>query len=156
MTNDIELHTKVAAGILDYLESERTLDDVFRILGISHGALCRITESTEDQIPFPVQPTGMHIATSSVHGNGVFAAKRLEKGELIAPARINGKRTPAGCHCNHGANPNAEMVMRENGDIDLVAFKDIEPGTEVLSDYFFNFINMQPWRPIVKNYENRG
>lgn len=46
--------------------------------------------------------------------------------------------------------------MRENGDIDLVAFKDIEPGTEVLSDYFFNFINMQPWRPIVKNYENRG
>ena len=61
--------------------------------------------------------------------------------ELIAPARIDGKRTPAGRFTNHSKTPNAEMVLSGNGDIFLFAKQSISGckggnvGAEITVDY---------------------
>ena len=62
-------------------------------------------------------------------------------GAVIAPARIAGKRTPAGRYTNHSAKPNAVMVQLPSGDIDLVASRHIsgcaggQLGEEITIDY---------------------
>ena len=65
----------------------------------------------------------------------------LKSGEIIAPARLDGKRTPAGRYTNHSKNPNSIMILRDNNDIDLVAKKVIKGcqggnlGEEITIDY---------------------
>jgi SET domain-containing protein len=81
------------------------------------------------------------IANSKIDGKGVFATGNIEEGEVIAPARINGKRTPIGRYTNHSKNINAIMLLRDNGNIDLVAKKAINGcqggnlGEEITIDY---------------------
>jgi hypothetical protein len=99
-----------------------------------------LTSKTDDLMPFLTEPMGVRIDDSAIHGKGIFATKPFQSGEIIAPARKGGKRTPAARYCNHGGDPNAKMVMHSNGDVDLIALKAIEPNTEILSDYFLNFI----------------
>jgi hypothetical protein len=123
-----------------YISSKRTLDDVLNVLGKTHAELTSISENIDDQIPFPVEPDGISVGESLVHGKGVFATKSFSKGDVIAFARIGDKRTPVGRFCNHSGDPNSEMVMRENGDVDLVAIKEIGQGFEILSDYYFNYV----------------
>jgi SET domain-containing protein len=71
----------------------------------------------------------------------MIATADIAAGEPVAPARRGGKRTPAGRYTNHGAHPNAAMMMLENGDIDLVAIKAIGgclggmDGEEITVDY---------------------
>ena len=83
----------------------------------------------------------MMVANSKIDGKGVFATGNLESGEIIAPARLNGKRTPAGRYTNHSKNPNSIMILRDNNDIDLVAKKVIKGcqggnlGEEITIDY---------------------
>ena len=81
------------------------------------------------------------LADSPIQGKGMFATTSIKAGDEIAPARLNNKRTPAGRFTNHGAAPNCKMVTIENGDMMLVAIKDIEGmaggelGDELLVDY---------------------
>ena len=124
-----------------YLGSNRSLDDVLNVLGVTRDALTAISENLSDQIPFPVDPAVIRIGESSIHGKGIFSTDKIKKGQIIAPARIGSMRTPAGRYCNHSGSPNSEMVMRDNGDVDLVALSDIEKDSEVLSDYYLNFAN---------------
>jgi SET domain-containing protein len=62
-------------------------------------------------------------------------------GQIIAPARIAGKRTPAGRYVNHSMNPNCKYIADENGDIYLVSLRDIDGckgggcGEELTVDY---------------------
>ena len=65
------------------------------------------------------------VADSKIEGKGLFATGNFEPNEVIAPARLGGKRTPAGRYTNHAKNANAMMVLRDNGDIDLVASASI-------------------------------
>ena len=50
------------------------------------------------------------------------------------PASIGGLRTIAGRYVNHAKNPNAVMVLHDNGDFFLEATSDIE-GEEITTDY---------------------
>jgi hypothetical protein len=129
-----------------YLSSNRTLDDVLIATGTTRERMRAVSENTDDQVEFQPDVTGVSIDDSPIHGKGVFARKRFSKGDVIAPARIGGKRTPAGRYCNHAATPNSEAVMRENGDVDIVATTVIEPGAEVVNDYYYNYINTR-WQP---------
>jgi len=62
-------------------------------------------------------------------------------GDLIAPARIAGMRTPAGRYTNHSNTPNSAMILTACGDINLIALRDIEGckggdnGEEITIDY---------------------
>jgi hypothetical protein len=81
------------------------------------------------------------VGPSAIAGRGLMATGKFDAGEVIAPARVDFKRTPAGRFTNHSGRPNAQMVARENGDIDLVALRAIggcaggQLGEEITVDY---------------------
>lgn len=101
--------------------------------GVDEEALRPLIEDESDQIPFP-HPVPVNVAPSAVHGQGIVATAGVESGETIAPARVGGRRTPAGRYTNHSIRPNARMV-NVAGDVMLVATQGIPPGTEVTVDY---------------------
>lgn len=110
--------------------------------GFSADAVRSQSENPTDQIPMPEGfGANVTIRNSPIEGKGVFLSFPVESGELIAPARINGMRTPVGRYTNHSKNPNAHFVKSDTGDIYLVASRRIEgyrggdQGEEVTVDY---------------------
>jgi hypothetical protein len=109
--------------------------------GFDHKTVQNQVYNLEDQINLPHGGYKMMVATSNIDGNGVFATGNIDANEIIAPARIAGKRTPAGRFTNHSKNPNAKMVLLDNDDINLVAITPIigckggNLGEEITIDY---------------------
>lgn len=99
------------------------------------------TENEADQAPMPEGFGYITVRPSAIEGMGLFLSMRKQAGEVIAPARINGCRTPAGRYTNHSSVPNAIFEKLPNGDIILVAQHNIEgcmggsKGDEVTVDY---------------------
>lgn len=119
-------------------------EDYARVLdeaGIGAEAARAQAENEADLIDMPASGARVRIAPSPIEGRGVFVTSPVEAGELIAPARIGGRRTPAGRFTNHSCSPNARMVLGPGGDIDLVATRRISgclgggAGEEVTIDY---------------------
>lgn len=124
-----------------YLSSGRTLKDAIGMLGTTEEELWKISTNHEDQIDFPNDVDHIKIKSSKIHGSGVFSNKKILTGETICPARIGNMRTPAGRYCNHHADANAKMETASDGNVMLVALRDISVGEEIVTDYYFNFIN---------------
>lgn len=100
------------------------------------------SENQDDQIEMPCgYGPKITIRSSCIEGKGVFLSAPAEEGEVIGPARINGKRTPLGRYTNHAKSPNAKFEINSAGDIDLVATARISgceaggQGEEVTVDY---------------------
>lgn len=110
-------------------------------LGFTAAEVKATSEAEHDQIPFPPGEYRVQVAPSPIDGRGLFATAPIAAGHVIAPARIGGKRTPAGRFTNHSARPNAVMRARPSGDIDLIALRDIagahggQLGEEITIDY---------------------
>lgn len=92
-----------------------------------------ISEVAEDQIPFP-QEYGVRVGPSSVQGMGLFAQTVFSENELIAPARIESRRTPAGRYVNHARCPNAHMIVHKR-DVWLSAIRQIDREEEITVNY---------------------
>lgn len=109
--------------------------------GMNAAAVRRESENTVDQIPFPGGAYKVKVGPSGIEGKGLIACADIAPGELIAPARIEGKRTPAGRYTNHAKVPNAQMVGDPCGDIFLMALCAIggslggQDGDEITIDY---------------------
>jgi hypothetical protein len=94
-----------------------------------------------DQVPMPDGWPKVTLRPSPIEGRGVFLSAPADAGEVIGPARVDGKRTPLGRYTNHARTPNAAFVKAENGDIWLVATRRIagcvggDAGEEVTVDY---------------------
>lgn len=127
-----------------YLTSQRTFDDAITFLGFTADEVKAISENEADLIPFQDWERHIAIQDSPIHGKGAFAMRCFDAGEILCAARVGGKRTPAGRFCNHSPDPNAEMVMRENGDVYFVAMCQIESGTEIMNDYYLNHSKTRP------------
>lgn len=118
----------------DYLEA---LNDI----GYTEEQVRLESEIDQDLIPFPFGSFGVSVSESEIEGKGLFAASPFKNGDFIAPARIDGKRTPAGRYINHSKSPNAEFVLMPNGDIMVAALRDITGckggflGEEITIDY---------------------
>jgi hypothetical protein len=114
-------------------------------IGVLAETIREQSENTEDQVDMPYGWDKTAVFDSSIEGKGLFATSSFSLNETIAPARIDGKRTPAGRYTNHSAQPNAKMVLKENGDIDLVAIRNIRGcqggdfGEEIIIDYRQSF-----------------
>ena len=97
------------------------------------------SENTNDQITVECGIARVH--DSEIHGKGLFVTAPIAAGQVVMSARIDGKRTQAGRYVNHSLTPNCRMVIRGNGDIDLVALIDLDGckggsvGQEVTIDY---------------------
>lgn len=100
------------------------------------------SEDVGDQMLMPPDAGANAIVRrSAIEGRGVFVQVPANPGDILAPARIAGKRTFAGRFANHSRTPNAQFVER-NGDAYLVATAPIAPfcsetvpGDEVTVDY---------------------
>lgn len=94
---------------------------------------------SQDVVPMPLGFDRVTLSNSFLHGTGMFTTCLVQAGELLAPARLHGLRTPAGRFTNHSARPNAvfERIDKEknNSDLNLVAIKIIHKGSEILIDY---------------------
>jgi hypothetical protein len=99
------------------------------------------SENTTDLINFPLGAYKFQLGASAIEGRGLICSADIERGEIIAPARIEGKRTPAGRYTNHSRNPNAQMISDTDGNIYLIATRPIggalggQPGDEITVDY---------------------
>ena len=91
-------------------------------------------------MPEPWSST-LQVLDSPIEGKGLFTSSHIKAGAVVAPARINGQRTPAGRFVNHSRTPNAAMVAGGAGAIDVVALRDIagchggDSGEEITVDY---------------------
>lgn len=109
--------------------------------GFTHEAVRAIVENEADQVPFRHGGYKVMVATSFIDGKGLFATGNFAPGDVIAPARVDGRRTPAGRFINHSKTPNAEMLPLPNGDIECVAMRAIAGcrggniGEEITVDY---------------------
>lgn len=118
----------------DYFEA---LDE----LGLSPEFVDAVSRRTDDLIDFPDGSYKVGVFNSFIEGKGLFATGDIADGEIIAPARINGKRTPAGRYVNHSPTPNAIAQKYPDEDIVFIAIKDIEGmvggvmGEEITVDY---------------------
>jgi SET domain-containing protein len=85
---------------------------------------------------------------SKIHGKGVFAEKKIKKGDNINVALYKIKNdlfytTQFGAHLNHSSKPNART--RFEGDYyRTYAMSDIEPDDEITVDYTKNKELEQP------------
>jgi len=110
--------------------------------GIAPETARAVSENEKDQVPMPRewQPV-VTLRESCIEGKGLFLNLSVDTGSVVAPARIDGKRTPAGRYVNHSASPNCKYVKIENGDIYLVAKRSIagcsggSHGEELTVDY---------------------
>jgi hypothetical protein len=103
----------------DYLEA---LDE----LGLTPEFVDEVSRRTEDLIDFPDGSYKVGVFNSYIEGKGLFATGDIASGDIIAPARLGGMRTPAGRYANHSPYPNAIAQKMPNGDIIFVATRDIE------------------------------
>jgi len=113
---------------LESMEREEDREDYAQMLqecGFTHETALAQSINEADQVPMP-HSTKVTVRDSAIQGKGVFLSSPCEAGEVIAPARISGMRTPAGRYTNHSKTPNAVMVLRANGDIHLVALRRID------------------------------
>lgn len=100
------------------------------------------SENQSDQIPMPEGwESFTQVRPSEIEGNGLFTSFPIPGGNVVAPARIGGKRTPAGLFVNHSVDPNCIFRKTETGDIYLFTIKDVggcaggSKGEELTVDY---------------------
>ncbi len=105
--------------------------------GFDMATLEAMVKNESDQIAMPKEFDAVYIADSNINGKGIFAARDIKKGELIAPARIDKKRTPCGRYTNHSIKPNAMFWLtgEPQSDILMFATEDISVNDEVFMCY---------------------
>lgn len=117
-------------------------ENVLKESGFDAETVRQQSENESDQIDMPTPFKAVaQVRDSDIEGKGLFLSWHTLAGQIIAPARIEGKRTPAGRYVNHSKNPNCKYIADDKGDIYLVAIKDIEgckggsKGEELTVDY---------------------
>lgn len=125
----------------DHSEDFKDYYQAIKEFGLDHETVREISLNEDDQIDFPYGDYSVQVSKSTIEGKGLFATASFKEGDIIAPARLDNMRTPAGRFINHSKNPNAFFVSDNNNDIYVVAGKDIVGckggvlGEEITVDY---------------------
>jgi len=139
-----QAHAEAAKQLESYhrREDREDFDLVVRLAGFTPDVVRAQSENLHDQIAMPEGfGTKLTIRSSAIEGLGVFLSSPAEADEVLAPARVLGRRTPAGRYTNHSKTPNAKFVKDEDGTIWLVSMRRIagcaggSQGEEVTVDY---------------------
>jgi hypothetical protein len=102
-------------------------------IGLNQEEVDKIVTNEADLIDMP-ENVQVELRNSKLHGKGLFATKSFEKGEIVCPGRLNGKRTPGGRFINHSYDSNIIPIMIGD-DIYAMAIKHIYENEELLVDY---------------------
>jgi len=103
--------------------------------GLTEYYVQTLVQNEYDQIGMPEGFENIYVNLSSIEGLGLFTALPYKAGQMIAPARINGFRTPAGRFTNHSHMPNAIFAINDFEDMVLMAIKPIAYHEEITIDY---------------------
>jgi len=143
-----ERESDLASSYEDVVAVEREdFKEACAYLGLTPEIISEASSDESDLIPFPDGSYSVMVKPSMIHGKGLFATAPIKRGDFIAHARIDRKRTPAGRYTNHSALPNAEMVMDDAGNVGLYAMEDIGGslgglmGDEILVNYIDAFLD---------------
>lgn len=116
--------------------------DMLEEIGISEELVREQSINKSDMIPFPDEwNSHVSIRESDIEGEGLFLSFPVDAEALVAPARIDGMRTPAGRYVNHSKTPNCKYIKSENGNISLISLRPIHgcqggsSGEELTVDY---------------------
>ena len=108
----------------------------------THEEVQAQVENEDDQISLPSDWDSVVVRRrSNIQGDGMFLSWPVEKDTVLGPARLDGKRTPLGRYVNHSKTPNAEPELMDNGDVYLVAKRNVSgcqgssSGEEITVDY---------------------
>lgn len=138
-----EDHSRAALKLAAAMHQEDR-DDYVALLaevGVAPEVARAQSENEADQTAMPDgYGVKLTVRNSPIEGRGVFLSSPAASGEILAIARIDGKRTVAGRYTNHSKTPNA--IFKASGDtIYLVAARPIagccggDTGEEVTVDY---------------------
>jgi hypothetical protein len=136
-----EEDAQITSDYASHIADRRDYRSILRDLGLTEAEVQKTVQNPADQCIFPADVSGVKLGNSPIHGKGLFATRPFAAGEVIAPARIAGFRTPAGRYTNHSLTPNATMTQQSNGDITLTALTAIAGchggfnGDEITIDY---------------------
>tara|TARA_R100000935_G_C2787738_1_gene144542 strand:+ start:194 stop:622 length:429 start_codon:yes stop_codon:yes gene_type:complete len=73
---------------------------------------------------------------SNIHGNGIFANKKINKGDIVGYVYKNKIRSFLAKYTNHSPIYNAKFLDNKNKkETIMVAFKNIKKNEEILVDY---------------------
>ena len=109
-------------------------------LGFTEEQFIKILDDNSDIEPLSGSYK-IKVGDSSIREKGLIATSSICINEVIAPARLGTKRTIAGRYVNHSKTPNAKMVNGKNGNVYLLAIKDIagclggQDGEEITINY---------------------
>jgi hypothetical protein len=141
-------HARRASLVTEnYSEDNEDFDAALADLRLDPLTVRLAAERADDVAPFPPGDYKVMPGPSKINGKGLFATGVIDVNELIAPARLDGQRTPAGRYINHSRTPNADAAMTETGDIYLFALRPIagcrggQLGEEITIDYR-RFLNL--------------
>lgn len=124
-----------SAGKTPQRDNYQSFKEAIGKAGLSEEQYKTASESTADLVPMPKEyEMNVSVKKSEIEGNGLFAEKSFNPGDLVAPAMIDGQRTPAGRNVNHGAEPNLIPVVKD-GNLYLSATEPIKSGQELTVDY---------------------
>jgi len=135
------LADSIAAKIPEREEDRQDFEQMLLDTGWKKEDMEALSQYRDDCIPFSYGSYSVEPGKSPIHGKGLFSTAKIKKDEIIAPMRLFGKRTPAGYLVNHAKVPNAKAGLLPNGDLFLVALRDIHgmlgglPGEEITLDY---------------------
>lgn len=121
-------------------EAQNDFDAFLAETGISAQRVLEESERTTDCTEFPYGTHQVGVFPSGISGRGLFAMGNIAAGDFIAPAAMEGKRTPAGRFINHSGTPNAMMLEGTLG-VAVIALRNIrgcrggELGEEITVDY---------------------
>lgn len=118
--------SKLTADVEDYML-------VLSECGVTEEEVRAQTENKADQIDVSGD-FGVKLKESIIEGVGLFSEKNFAGGDIIMPARIDGKRTVAGRYVNHSVCPNATMML-VGDDFYLQSIGQIAIDEEITIDY---------------------
>ena len=123
-------------------EDRADYDAVIEASPFTHDEVKAQVENQEDRVEMPVEwASVITLRNSNIQGKGMFLTWPVEKDAVLGPARLDGMRTPLGRYVNHSKTPNAYPQVVDNGDVYLVANRDISGcqggsnGEEITVDY---------------------
>lgn len=112
-------------------------DNMLAEFGLTEADMRRLAS-----LPYNVAPLAssynVTVGNSLIEGQGLFAARPILAGEVIAMATIGRDITTAGRYVNHDDSPNAQMFATRSGNLCETALRDIAAGEEITNDYRHN------------------
>lgn len=133
----MQLHTDIEQllpgdKILDFVR-----EDYGRFLaeyGLTEAWVTAVVADMSDHAEIPPGYDRYLLASSVIHGRGLFCKEQIPAGHTVAPARLGVRRTVAGRLTNHSPLPNCRFEAGPDGLL-MVSRHEIAPGEELSIDY---------------------